>query len=366
MPCVYGFGFNAFGQITGGNESTVISPPKEMTGFEKVLFASWEMVAGVIRDQENESKLFMLGFDYKRNCRLNEPRPLMEFKHIIAPLRCYGGSHVEGVLDASGCVWELANKEMEAVLVMEKCRDVASTRENVTGIDDNGELWTWKLGNRTPIRKKLTPLGDIPRFTRIEAGDEHFLALAETGDVYVWGSNRFGQLGIAPAGQEPYERPTPLEALQGIPVDDFSCGSFHSAVIAQGELYTFGWGQKGQLGHEETGVQVVLLGDENGEEEEKEYEVKQITCGSEHTVALTRDGTVWVAGWNKYGQLGLAPESGGDTASVTGNEHLTYSEAGENESSYERKFKPLSIEPFVSRRVTRCFASNWNTYIEMG
>ena len=47
-----------------------------------------------------------------------------------------------------------------------------------------------------------------------------------------------------------YNTPKMIESLQGKHVRDISCGSGYSAAItSNGELYTWGQGHRGQLGH---------------------------------------------------------------------------------------------------------------------
>ena len=46
------------------------------------------------------------------------------------------------------------------------------------------------------------------------------------------------------------EEPTPVSGLSGKNIVGISCGSSHSAAIsAEGDLYTWGRGNYGQLGH---------------------------------------------------------------------------------------------------------------------
>lgn len=47
-----------------------------------------------------------------------------------------------------------------------------------------------------------------------------------------------------------YDRPKMIENLQGKHVREIACGSGHSAAItSNGELYTWGQNDRGQLGH---------------------------------------------------------------------------------------------------------------------
>lgn len=81
----------------------------------------------------------------------------------------------------------------------------------------------------------------------VRCGKAHTLILTNNG-LYAMGSNLMGQLGI---GEHQ------IQALQPMLVPDFDgknvtlmdAGQYHNAIYADGELYTWGWGIYGQLGH---------------------------------------------------------------------------------------------------------------------
>lgn len=53
--------------------------------------------------------------------------------------------------------------------------------------------------------------------------------------------------------RRPCDRPRVIESLQGKNILDISCGGAHSAAItASGELYTWGKGRYGRLGHRDS------------------------------------------------------------------------------------------------------------------
>lgn len=66
--------------------------------------------------------------------------------------------------------------------------------------------------------------------------------------VYSWGNGDGGRLGHGDSSSR--EEPTLVQELQGKTMVSIGCGSTYSAAISsQGELYTWGRGNYGRLGH---------------------------------------------------------------------------------------------------------------------
>lgn len=70
---------------------------------------------------------------------------------------------------------------------------------------------------------------------QVSCGQNHSLALSETGKIFVWGDNRFGQLGFDPATQPVVYRPQELplsnvQDMKGNPSSMFA-GWTHSVVV---------------------------------------------------------------------------------------------------------------------------------------
>jgi alpha-tubulin suppressor-like RCC1 family protein len=127
---------------------------------------------------------------------------------------------------------------------------------------------------------------------------------------------RRGQLGHGEIINE--ETPKLIEALAGIKIIDIGANGWHSAAVsAFGDLYTWGWNSHGQLGipvfdqkkhstsssfrHKNPAVyplpQLIDFDDEAN--------ITSVACGSKHTLVKAETNEIFSCGWNKYGQLGL-------------------------------------------------------------
>ena len=82
----------------------------------------------------------------------------------------------------------------------------------------------------------------------------HTLALTADGKLFSWGDGSSGQLGHGNTAS--HDRPKMVECLLGKHMHDMACGSGYCAAVASnGELYTWGNGCHGRLGHGNTEMQ---------------------------------------------------------------------------------------------------------------
>ena len=96
-------------------------------------------------------------------------------------------------------------------------------------------------------------------------------------------------------------------------VQTVSCGQYHTAACtSEGELFTWGANGDGQLGlrdtHPRASPHRVMLS--MGEGSSMGTNALQVACGGRHTVVLTARGEVWSCGCNLHGQLGQGTDFG--------------------------------------------------------
>jgi len=127
----------------------------------------------------------------------------------------------------------------------------------------------------------------------------HTAVWTEAGELFTFGNGLYGQLGHGGARYAPV--PRLVGALAGKKVVGASTGYFHTAVWTEaGELFTFGLGQFGKLGHGGAEDELVpkLVEALAGKK------VVGASAGGKHTVVWTEAGELFTFGDGGQGRLG--------------------------------------------------------------
>ncbi|XP_075998043.1 putative E3 ubiquitin-protein ligase HERC3 [Genypterus blacodes] len=186
---------------------------------------------------------------------------------------------------------------------------VACGSQHSVALTKDGQVYTWGqdassklgLGKRRPDASSpqyLRSLSGMP-LVQIAAGGDQSFALSVSGNVFSWGRNNCGQLGLGDTTDR--QTPTAVHSLNMKKTIAISCGKDHTTILTKdGAVFTFGSGQYGQLGHnsftDELHPRLVA--------ELSEAKVIKIACGRHHTLVLTESKQVYAFGCGDQGQLG--------------------------------------------------------------
>lgn len=168
------------------------------------------------------------------------------------------------------------------------------------GSNDVGQIGRGITTDDFLTKSAATDIGEIA--IALATGLRHTCALGESGSVFCWGDNRFGQLGAETVRNYSNE-PLLVEGLSDVVA--IGAGELHTcAVIANGGVRCWGINEFGQLGNGRQGR--VRFADLAFRIEKVGglRDVRQVDGGVGHTCAVTNAGDVYCWGSNGSGSLG--------------------------------------------------------------
>ncbi|SBT71449.1 regulator of chromosome condensation, putative [Plasmodium malariae] len=100
----------------------------------------------------------------------------------------------------------------------------------IVGLNNCGQLGLGDKVNRNKLT--INPIMSKQKIRKISCGHEHVIALLYNHNIFVWGNNQYGQLGI---GNNTEEISTPLLIFFNEKVIDIACGKNHSIFLTEYE-----------------------------------------------------------------------------------------------------------------------------------
>lgn len=198
------------------------------------------------------------------------------------------------------------------------------------GNNHYGELGNGKSAlasfETAPVAVKQGALPEGVSFTQVSAGFFHSIALGSDGQIYTWGYNRYGQLGNGESGTaSSVNRNTPVAVAQGsVPANtkfsQVDAGGDHNLALGNdGTVYSWGRNLRGQLGDNTpvtwNSMRATLAPIEHGEAPAGTKYV-YVAAGGDRSFAVAADGATFGWGVNSSGELGLGNDFA-DRASAT-------------------------------------------------
>jgi alpha-tubulin suppressor-like RCC1 family protein len=178
-----------------------------------------------------------------------------------------------------------------------------------------------QLGQANIINLNLpTQVGTANNWLKIDAGNQHSLAIDNTGFVYGWGDNTFGQFGNGTNTASLI----PFLISSSNNWAEVSAGFDHSMLLnTSGILYTAGNNTNGQLGDgTNTASNTMIPISFNLAGTVTQYIA--ISAGNSFSLAIKNDNTLWSGGFNSTGQLGLGNNTAVNVLNQVGTSNTWY------------------------------------------
>ncbi|GMH96687.1 hypothetical protein TrST_g5285 [Triparma strigata] len=143
----------------------------------------------------------------------------------------------------------------------------------------------------------------------VAAGAHHVVALTSEGVVLCWGHGKSGRLGVGDSRVRMI--PTPVTgSLTHRKVRSIACSDVHTlACSVEGEVYAWGSNRWGQLG---TSLTISTKASPRRVDSLRKSTIVDVACSVKHSVALCAGGSVYCWGSNENGQLGQIILTGGN------------------------------------------------------
>lgn len=220
------------------------------------------------------------------------------------------GRRIEGIAAGIGILFAWTT-EGELVTVGEEhemvpprldvfVRKVALGDTMVLLLDGQGRVWLWERRAASTWVQVLVDKGVV---VDIAVGWDHALVLTKSS-LFSMGSNQYGQCGIGVMGEERLS--SWHEIVCPVSFTSLACGAFHScAISAGGELFVWGSNREGQLGPQKGASMMTVSVPTIQQHEIGGLWVDHVSCGLYHTAGCCRSTrTAFGFGSNQYGALG--------------------------------------------------------------
>ncbi len=207
-------------------------------------------------------------------------------------------------------------------------------------IKTDGSLWAW--GNNLNGQLGIGEFGYTPTPTqlfaattnakpKIFASSNSSFQIKADGTLWAWGLNNYGQLGLGDKINRNYAIRVGTDSDWEMVSHSIS---FTIGLKKDGSLWAWGYnGSNGYLGIGNTGITESLVPVRIG----TANDWKSVSAGTNHTLALKSNGTLWAWGYNLYGSLGDGTSTPKNLPTQVGTSTDWESIASTNFSSYAIK-----------------------------
>jgi alpha-tubulin suppressor-like RCC1 family protein len=153
------------------------------------------------------------------------------------------------------------------------------------------------IGDRSNYSTEASASSVVLNWINISAGVNHTVALSSNNNIWIWGGNNYGQLGLG----DITNRLTPVQVETDSDWQQIASGdAFTVAIKNNGTIWAWGYDGEGQMGNG-SADEDALFPIQTGSDSDWDY----VTAGYRHILARKTNSTIWVWGYNYSGQLGF-------------------------------------------------------------
>uniref|UniRef100_A0A8C2U4H6 X-linked retinitis pigmentosa GTPase regulator n=1 Tax=Coturnix japonica TaxID=93934 RepID=A0A8C2U4H6_COTJA len=193
-----------------------------------------------------------------------------------------------------------------------KIKQLAAGSCTSAAVTEDGQLFVWgdnsegQIGLADKICVTVPCQVDVGKpISSISCGYYHSAFITGDGELYTFGEPDNGKLGLSPEQLKNSRVPQPVLGIRE-KVNKVACGGEHTVVLTETGVYTFGLGQYGQLGH---GTLLFKTSEPKSVEHLGRHKIHNVTCGESHTAVVAENGLMFTFGDGRHGKLGLGEEN---------------------------------------------------------
>lgn len=225
------------------------------------------------------------------------------------------GSNTSGCLGLGDSHGSLEPRKVESLCRKGIKTFAYGSGPHVLAVTEDGEIYSWGHNGYCQLGNGSTNQGLLPgiisscligkKVNEVACGSHHSMVLTCDGEVYSWGQNNCGQIGSGSTTNQPTPRKV-TASIGSRRCISIACGQTSSmCAMDNGEVYGWGYNGNGQLGlgnnvNQSNPSRVANL---------QGVVIHKIVCGYAHTMALSDDGVLYAWGANSYGQLGTGSKA---------------------------------------------------------